>query len=135
MVAFVLYPSAYANGWAAKWYKKHGGGWNATKTEAYTADFLRSIVEEVVNKHHKGSMTKKEISARDRLAKSVKGIKAIKGKDSEKNARYRYATYVVLRKRGDKSESKSEKPGKSKSKKRNWRLVRPHETSECVGYA
>ena len=24
---FAVYPSAYANGWAAKWYKKHGGGW------------------------------------------------------------------------------------------------------------
>jgi hypothetical protein len=24
---FDVYPSAYANGWAAKWYKKHGGGW------------------------------------------------------------------------------------------------------------
>lgn len=22
-----VYPSAYANGWAAKWYKSHGGGW------------------------------------------------------------------------------------------------------------
>ena len=24
---FDVYPSAYANGWAAKWYKKRGGGW------------------------------------------------------------------------------------------------------------
>ena len=24
---FDVYPSAYANGWAAKWYKKKGGGW------------------------------------------------------------------------------------------------------------
>ncbi len=28
---FKVYPSAYANGWAAKWYKKHGGGWRKTK--------------------------------------------------------------------------------------------------------
>ncbi len=27
---FDVYPSAYANGWAAKWYKGKGGGW---KTE------------------------------------------------------------------------------------------------------
>ena len=27
---FNVYPSAYANGWAAKWYKSKGGGW---KTE------------------------------------------------------------------------------------------------------
>lgn len=24
---FKIYPSAYANGWAAKWYKERGGGW------------------------------------------------------------------------------------------------------------
>jgi hypothetical protein len=28
---FKVYPSAYANGWAAKWYKKHGGGWRKSK--------------------------------------------------------------------------------------------------------
>jgi hypothetical protein len=28
---FKVYPSAYANGWAAKWYKNHGGGWKTTK--------------------------------------------------------------------------------------------------------
>ena len=33
---FDVYPSAYANGWAAKWYKKRGGGW-------------KSVSEEVVN--------------------------------------------------------------------------------------
>lgn len=27
---FKVYPSAYANGWAVKWYKKHGGGWRKT---------------------------------------------------------------------------------------------------------
>ena len=25
---FDVYPSAYANGWAAKWYKGKGGGWS-----------------------------------------------------------------------------------------------------------
>ena len=28
---FKVYPSAYANGWAAKWYKQHGGSWRKTK--------------------------------------------------------------------------------------------------------
>ena len=31
---FDVYPSAYANGWAAKWYKEHGGGWSTEKNEA-----------------------------------------------------------------------------------------------------
>jgi hypothetical protein len=30
---FDVYPSAYANGWASKWYKSKGGGWKATKEE------------------------------------------------------------------------------------------------------
>jgi len=30
---FDVYPSAYANGWAAKWYKKKGGGWKTLKEE------------------------------------------------------------------------------------------------------
>ena len=28
---FDVYPSAYANAWAAKWYKSHGGGWRMGK--------------------------------------------------------------------------------------------------------
>jgi len=31
---FDVYPSAYANGWAAKWYKSKGGGWKSV-SEAY----------------------------------------------------------------------------------------------------
>jgi hypothetical protein len=30
---FDVYPSAYANGWASKWYKKKGGGWKTLKEE------------------------------------------------------------------------------------------------------
>ena len=26
---FDVYPSAYANGWAAKWYKSKGGSWRS----------------------------------------------------------------------------------------------------------
>jgi hypothetical protein len=28
---FKVYPSAYANGWASKWYKSQGGGWRTVK--------------------------------------------------------------------------------------------------------
>ena len=28
---FDVYPSAYANGWAARWYKQHGGGWRMSE--------------------------------------------------------------------------------------------------------
>ena len=29
---FDVYPSAYANAWASKWYKSKGGGWSLKKT-------------------------------------------------------------------------------------------------------
>ena len=31
---FDVYPSAYANGWAAKWYKSKGGGWKTLKEQS-----------------------------------------------------------------------------------------------------
>jgi hypothetical protein len=37
---FDVYPSAYANGWAAKWYKRKGGGWRMS--EAYPAQAMDS---------------------------------------------------------------------------------------------
>ena len=40
---FDVYPSAYANGWAAKWYKKRGGTWHTgTKSESLQfSDFIQ----------------------------------------------------------------------------------------------
>ena len=32
---FDVYPSAYANGWAAKWYKSKGGGWKSQADESF----------------------------------------------------------------------------------------------------
>ena len=90
----------------------------AAKRFAKIAGAKEQIKEEVVNQKHKGTMTAKERSKRDRIAKGLKGIKAIKGKDSEKNAKYRYATYLVLRARGGESKGgeKSEKPTSRKKK-------------------
>ena len=36
---FDVYPSAYANGWAAKWYKSKGGGWKSLKEETIDEAF------------------------------------------------------------------------------------------------
>jgi hypothetical protein len=35
---FDVYPSAYANGWASKWYKEHGGGWKSVSEAAEVGD-------------------------------------------------------------------------------------------------
>lgn len=39
---FDVYPSAYANGWAAKWYKSKGGGWKTVK-ESRILDIIKEI--------------------------------------------------------------------------------------------
>ena len=126
---FKVYPSAYANGWASKWYKKHGGGWHSVnestehdpkiinKIKPTMMQMLKpKLQEEIVNAHHAGTMTKKEIKSRDKTAKKVKA-KPIKGNDTEENARYRLATYIELRKRGQEPKGKAPKKGKNKKKK------------------
>jgi LysM repeat protein len=35
---FDVYPSAYANGWASKWYKSKGGGWKSVNESSNTPD-------------------------------------------------------------------------------------------------
>ena len=37
---FDVYPSAYANGWAAKWYKSKGGSWRGSTSESTLIPFL-----------------------------------------------------------------------------------------------
>lgn len=44
---FDVYPSAYANGWAAKWYKSKGGGWRTSKQEQ-TYHIVKQIIKENV---------------------------------------------------------------------------------------
>jgi len=100
---FDVYPSAYANGWAAKWYKKKGGGWmteNLNHIQTKVKDkFLtegcgcdkdkptpkpnpkiikpkpkaNNLTEEVVNQEHKGKMSKSMIKNRDKTRKQLRG--------------------------------------------------------------
>ena len=48
---FDVYPSAYANGWASKWYKSKGGGWKTAANE--------SIEEACWDTHRQEGMKKK----------------------------------------------------------------------------
>lgn len=50
---FDVYPSAYANGWAAKWYKEHGGGWRTEKTESNTPSDREWGTKSLVNIYKK----------------------------------------------------------------------------------
>ncbi len=42
---FDVYPSAYANAWAAKWYKKKGGGWRKLNENEMPYDNLGQDVD------------------------------------------------------------------------------------------
>jgi hypothetical protein len=122
---FDVYPSAYANAWASKCYKKKGGSWRKVNEELDTtifneskaikseADpilherlrdffFNREISEEIVNKDNKGKLTKDRQASRDKIEKSLKNVKVVKGppgrKDTPEEARYRLATYIELKK-------------------------------------
>lgn len=44
---FDVYPSAYANAWAAKWYKKQGGGWRSKKEESVDYTDVQETVEKM----------------------------------------------------------------------------------------
>jgi hypothetical protein len=45
---FDVYPSAYANGWAAKWYKKRGGSWRIKEDSCCTeCGDMNGITEEI----------------------------------------------------------------------------------------
>lgn len=48
---FDVYPSAYANGWASKWYKSKGGGWKSAANE--------SVEEACWDTHRQEGMKKK----------------------------------------------------------------------------
>jgi hypothetical protein len=50
-----VYPSAYANGFASKWYKEKGGDWK-TKNESVNENFAKfDTLKMAVNQHEKGA--------------------------------------------------------------------------------
>lgn len=123
---FDVYPSAYANAWAAKCYKKKGGTWRSVKEEVEkqitllnekietpkedlilrdrlkSLFFNKTISEEIVNKDHKGKLTKDRQASRDKIEKKLKNVKVVKGPpgrmDTPEEARYRLATYIEFKK-------------------------------------
>jgi hypothetical protein len=47
---FDVYPSAYANGWAAKWYKEKGGGWKSVSEETISESRKTEIIKKIIKK-------------------------------------------------------------------------------------
>jgi len=62
---FDVYPSAYANGWAAKWYKSKGGGWKSvseeTEIEENVHNAIKKIRKEETDTTEKVEMTQSQL--------------------------------------------------------------------------
>jgi hypothetical protein len=79
---FDVYPSAYANGWAAKWYKSKGGGWKSVK-EDIVQEGIYGIEDSPLSatnsvKAMESSNRKKEMSKSARMIKSIYKKKNVK---------------------------------------------------------
>jgi len=82
---FKVYPSAYANLWAAKKYKSMGGGWRKTKSEAYKKTHLRRdpMGQEDADVNNDG-----KVDLTDKMLKAKRDL---------------YKRYVMAQKKGQKS--------------------------------
>jgi hypothetical protein len=58
---FDVYPSAYANGWAAKWYKSKGGGWRSVNEEIDTPSQAAMTYKEKPNKEPMPKLKEKNL--------------------------------------------------------------------------
>ena len=85
---FDVYPSAYANGWAAKWYKSKGGGWRSVSEETEKAPFEPTKTKEkvVAGKYGKGYSTARHL-ARQAMQKQVEKMKKKPIKEESKKAK------------------------------------------------
>ena len=73
---FDVYPSAYANGWAAKKYKAMGGGWKSVSEESILESRKAEIIKKIVKSKKTNSddkfepnpiMSKDENKGRDNI--------------------------------------------------------------------
>jgi hypothetical protein len=113
---FDVYPSAYANGWAAKWYKERGGGWRSVNEENYEVTVMHTTKD-----GDKGEHTHKITNADDaRHAKNIalqKHDKMLKSKGVEVRGMGTTTSKMVEQKdnapfKADKPEKQIATPGK-----------------------
>lgn len=82
---FDVYPSAYANGWASKWYKSKGGGWKSVKEEVLDEGLGNKIDSPLAATDSVKAM---ESTHRKRQMKSARIIKSIYKNKIKKESLY-----------------------------------------------
>jgi hypothetical protein len=80
---FDVYPSAYANGWASKWYKSKGGGWRATSEET-VSEGIYGIEDSPLSANNSvKAMESKMTKEKSKSARMIKAIYKKKGLKKE----------------------------------------------------
>jgi hypothetical protein len=82
---FDVYPSAYANGWASKWYKSKGGGWKSVK-EDVVQEGIGGIEDSPMSATN--SVKAMESEHRKKNMKSARIIKSIYKKKGKNESMY-----------------------------------------------
>jgi hypothetical protein len=82
---FDVYPSAYANGWASKWYKSKGGGWKSV-SEDVVQEGIGGIEDSPMSATN--SVKAMESAHRKKNMKSARIIKSIYKKKNVKETMY-----------------------------------------------
>lgn len=84
---FDVYPSAYANGWAAKWYKSKGGGWKSVSEEVEQIEEGRPSQRHPLEGHEYHRKTNAEL---EYIAKDAhKAAEAMKSHNTDAENKYR----------------------------------------------
>ena len=83
---FDVYPSAYANGWAAKWYKSKGGGWKNVSEEVSIPDDLNKKLQKVAKQLDKA------VTAHGRQRDVIKGLVKKDKKDVNEGKKHSWRT-------------------------------------------
>jgi len=104
---FDVYPSAYANGWAAKWYKSKGGGWKSVSEakENQPFDPPYKTVKKVVDK---SGAVHGPMSIAKHLAKTAAQKQATAKKPLKESRKAEIVKEIVKKKKDEKVKDKFE---------------------------
>jgi hypothetical protein len=108
---FDVYPSAYANGWASKWYKGKGGSWKSV-SEATDPPFdkpyttIKKVITDKSGAKHSPMSRARDI-ARMAMKKQMEKMKPVK--ESLEESRKAEIVKEIMKKKKDKSEDAFQK--------------------------
>lgn len=103
---FDVYPSAYANGWAAKWYKSKGGGWKSVSEAKENPPFdppYKTVKKDVVDK---SGAVHGPMSIAKHLAKTAAQKQATAKKPLKESRKAEIVKEVVKKKKEEKAMAK-----------------------------